>query len=184
MSLEMVMQESLATEFDEEMREKYEPRIRELNAMATEIALSGIKDEYSYVIIGLSKLTSLLLDCEQYDLSIGSQPTLVDRVIKVNKYTQNSYLDYHGIDRVVVGGLFLVAPIYLLPSSRVHQASKNRFHVVQNPEEFGLPSNKECNYGTIKPLTSGCYMALAKFEGNYINEIVTTARNYDYVFLK
>lgn len=174
------------TQFEESMRDKYEPRIKELNSMAEEIARSGIKDELGYLVTGLSKLTSMMLDCDQFDLEYDpdGEPILVDRVIKVNRYIKSVYLNLHGIDHVVIGGMFLTAPIYLLPAKKVNAACKNRYKSVMEPEKYGLPSNEECHYGTIKPLTNNLYMAIAKFPNNYINEIVNSVRNYDYVFLR
>lgn len=186
MSMAIALDNTLATDFEESMRSKYEPRIKELNSMAEEIARSGKKDEFGYLVVGLSKLTSMMLDCDQYDFDIdpNGEAVLVDRVIRINRYVNNSYLNFHGIDHVVIGGLFLTAPIYLLPGEKVKAASKNRYHSVMNPEEFGLPSEKVCHYGTIKPLTNNVYMAIAKFENNYVNEIVNSVRHYDYVFLR
>lgn len=186
MSLAMALENTVGTQFEESMRSKYEPRIKELNSMAEEIAKSGVKDEFGYLVTGLSKLTAMMLDCDQYDLDIDpdGEAVLVDRVIKVNRYIKSVYLNLHGIDHVVIGGLFLTAPIYLLPAKKVNAACKNRHHSVMDPEEHGLPSFEKCHYGTIKPLTSDVYMAIAKFSNNYINEIVNSVRNYDYVFLR
>lgn len=169
-----------------DLRSLFEPRIQQLNAMAEEIIASKTKDEYGYLVTGISKLTSMMLDCEQYDVNIDpdGEAVLVDRVVKVNRYIQNSYLDLHGIDRAVVGGLFMAVPVYLLPANKVKQATKNRYKSIINPEEFGLPSNDLVNYCTFKPISTTAYMALAKFEGSYVNEIITTARNYDYVYIK
>lgn len=186
MSIAAMMENVVGTQFTESVRSKYEMQVKELNERAVAIANSGLKDEFGYLVTGLSKLTSMMLDCEQYDLDIDpdGEAVLVDRVIKVNRYIKSIYLNLHGIDHVVIGGMFCVAPIYLLPANKVKAASKNRHHCVTNPTEFGLPSESECHYGTIKPLTNNVYIAIAKFNNNYINEIVSSVRNYDYVFLR
>lgn len=170
----------------QDLRGLFEPRIKQLNAIAEELIASKSKDEYGYLVTGISKLTSMMLDCEQYDVNIDpdGEAVLVDRVVRVNRYIQNSYLDLHGIDRAVAGGLFIVVPIYLLPAHKVQKAMKNRYKSIINPEDFGLPGNDIVNYCTFKSVSTTAYMALAKFEGNYANEIITTARNYDYVYIK
>ena len=169
-----------------DLRGLFEPRIQQLNAIAEEIIASKTKDEYGYLVTGISKLTSMMLDCEQYDVNIDpdGEAMLVDRVVKVNRYIQNVYLDLHGIDRALVGGLFIAVPVYLLPAHKVEKAMKNRYKSIINPEEFGLPGNDVVNYCTLKPISTTAYMALAKFEGSYANEIITTAKNYDYVYIK
>ena len=186
MSTAIALDSALTTEFKESMKNSYEPKIKELNSLAEEIAKSGKKDEFGYLVVGVSKLTSMMLDCEQYDLDIDpdGEAVLVDRVIRINRYVNNTYLNFHGIDHVVIGGLFLTAPIYLLPAKKIKAASKNRYHAVMHPEDFGLPSEKFCHYGTIKQLNNNVYMAIAKFENNYVNEIVNSVRHYDYVFLR
>lgn len=186
MSLAATMIQSVVqTQYVESVKEKYEEQIKELNSQCEEIAKSGHKDEFGYLIAGISKLTSMMLDCEQYDVSIDpdGEPILVDRVIKVNRYVNSTYLNLHGIDHVVLSGMFLVAPIYLLPANKVNAACKNRHHSVMNPTEYGLPNEQECHYGTIKQLNYNTYIALAKFKNNYINEIVNSVRGYDYVSL-
>lgn len=169
-----------------DLRGLFEPRIQQLNAIAEEIIASKMKDEYGYLVTGISKLTSMMLDCEQYDVNIDpdGEAMLVDRVVKVNRYIQNVYLDLQGIDRALVGGLFIAVPVYLLPAHKVEKAMKNRYKSIINPEEFGLPGNDVVNYCTLKPISTTAYMALAKFEGSYANEIITTAKNYDYVYIK
>ena len=169
-----------------DLRGLFEPRIQQLNAIAEEIIASKTKDEYGYLVTGISKLTSMILDCEQYDVNIDpdGEAMLVDRVVKVNRYIQNVYLDLHGIDRALVGGLFIAVPVYLLPAHKVEKAMKKRYKSIINPEEFGLPGNDVVNYCTFKPISTTAYMALAKFEGSYANEIITTAKNYDYVYIK
>lgn len=170
----------------EDLRQLFEPRIKKLNSIAEEIASGNVKDEYGYLVTGISKLTQMMLDCEQYNVDIDpdGEAVLTDRVVKVNRYIQNSFLDLHGVDRALVGGLFIAVPVYLLPSKKVNQAMKNRFNSVIDPENFGLPSTKLVDYCTFKPISTTAYMAVAKFENNYANEIITTARHYDYVYLK
>lgn len=187
MSIAAMMENVVGTQFVESVRGKYEAQVKELNEKAVEIANSGLKDEFGYLVTGLSKLTSMMLDCEQYDVDIDpdGEPVLVDRVIKVNRYIKSLYLNLHGIDHVVIGGMFCVAPVYLLPANKVKAASPNRRYLsILNPTEHGLPSERDCNYGTIKQLTNNAYIAIAKFDNNYINEIVNSVRNYDYVFLR
>ena len=170
----------------EDIRKAFEPRIQQLNAIAEELIATNTKDEYGYLVTGISKLTSMMLDCEQYNTEIDpdGEAILTERVVKVNRYIKNVFLDLHGVDRTVVGGLFIAVPVYLLPANKVNKAIKNRYKSVINPEEYGLPSEEVCNYCTFKPISATAYMAVAKFEGNNANELITTARNYDYVYLK
>ena len=60
MSMAIALDSTLTTDFEESMRSKYEPKIKELNSMAEEIARSGKKDEFGYLVVGLSKLTSMI----------------------------------------------------------------------------------------------------------------------------
>lgn len=170
----------------QDLKGLFEPRIKQLNAIAEDIASGQVKDDYGYLVTGISKLTQMMLDCEQYNTEIDpdGEAVLVDRVVKVNRYIQNTWLDYHGVNRALVGGLFIAVLVYLLPSHKVEKAIKNRFKSIVEPEEFGLPSEKLVDYCTFKPISTSAYMAVAKFEGNYANEIITTSRNYDYVYLK
>ena len=168
-----------------DLRSLFEPRIKELNAIATEIAKSETKDEYGYLVTGISKLTSMMLDCEQYliDIDPDGDAILVDRVVKVNRYINNNYLRLHGIDNVVVAGLYIAVPMYLLPANKVKKATRNRWKSIMNPEEFGLPSTELADYGTFKPMSASAYTVMAKFPGNYANEIINMARHYDHIFL-
>lgn len=176
----------VGAEYSDYMKHECETRIKELNAMAEEIAKSGEKGEFDYLVSGLSKLTSMMVDCDQFDLDIDPEgdAVLVDRVIKINRYVEKFYLDFHGIDHVNVGGLFLVAPIYLIPIKRYKAYSRKRRGVVKKLEDYGLPTEKECQYGSMKAINGKLYMALARFNNNLLNEVVTSIRHYDYVFLR
>lgn len=172
-----------------DMKALFEPRIKELNALAEEIAQKSRiekKDDFGYLVPGISKLTTMMLDCEQYNVDIDpeGEAVLVDRVVKVNRYADRISLEMHGVDHVVCTALFVAVPMYLLPASKVDKATKNRFRNVIHPEEFGLPGTDVVDYGTIKQLSATAYTAMAKFPGSYANELITTARNYDHVYLK
>jgi hypothetical protein len=169
-----------------DLRSLFEPKIKELNEIANEISNSKEKDKLGYVVTGISKLTSMMLDCEQFDTNMepDEEAYLTEKVVKVNRYVNNKMLDYHGVDRVVVGGMFMTVPVYFLPAKKLEKAIKNKFRSVLDPEKFGLPGTDVVDYATYKYVSPTVYMALAKFEGNYANELITTARNYDYVYLK
>lgn len=171
-------------EKNQDLRSYFEPRIKELTKLSAEIAEKDTKGEYDYMVSDLAKLMRMMNDCEQYITRIDpdGEPILVDRVIRVNRYIKGYLLDMHGIDHTVVGGLFIEAPIYLLPKNKVEKALVGKkVKSILDPESCGLPSFSEADYGTIKLLSGSCYMALAKFPGNYVNEIVSSIRHYDYV---
>lgn len=157
-----------------------------LRMQAEDFLKSGQKkDDSFYLSSSLSKLISWMVECDQNDTEIDQDGSaiLTDRVIKIRRYINSTYLTLHGIDKVLIGGLYVVAPVYILPSKKVNKACKNRWKSVRNPEENGLPSNQVCDYATLKPLTSDCYIALAKFDNNYINQIVNSSKSYEYIFL-
>lgn len=169
-----------------EIKSKYVPKIQKLNQLAGEIIKSGSKDKLGYLIPGMAKLTSMMVDCDQYmvDIDPDGEAVLVDRVVKINRYVQNLFLDMHGVDHVLMGGLFITVPVYLLPAHKVDAAINNRYKSILEPEKFGLPGNDLVNYCTYKPISPTAYMAVAKFDGNYANEVILTAKNYDYIYLK
>ena len=169
-----------------ELRKVYEPRIQELNRLAKEIAESKEKVKDGYLVSGISKLTSMMLDCEQYETEIDpdGEAVLVDRVVKIRRYSNKEELVRHGVDSVMVAGLYVRVPLYLLPANKVKKACRNRFRTVLNPEEFGLPGHDIADYGTFREYSATAYSVVAKFHGSYANDLIRTAREYEHIFLK
>ena len=91
----------------------------------------------------------------------------------------------HNIRYAKIGGLFVTLPCFILPANKIKAASKNRNKAVMNPEEFGLPSSKQANYGTLKAINSVCYICLPRFEGFRIFEDwIFTSKHIDYIYAK
>lgn len=135
-----------------------------------------------YISIELDKLQEMLRDCEQYS-NVSKRietPILVDSVIMLKKYIPNYLLDINGIDRTVLNGIYVKAPVYLLPYDSVEKC-KTRYGV-NNPELYGLPSHEQADYNTIQEIFTVGYVVLAKFKGNYLNEVLTTPSSYKYFF--
>lgn len=162
---------------------KPEERVQALNDLAIETYENGKDDKLSFLIPGVAKLDSMLLDCEQFDdIDSDGEAVLVERVVRVKRFVSRDELNWKGLDYVSAAGLYIVVPMYLLPAKKVRRAmNKRRGGWIQNPVAHGLPSLDEVDYATLKPLSGTCYTALAKMGDGYINGIISTARNYDNV---
>lgn len=162
---------------------KLEERVTVLNNLAVETYEEGKDDKLSFLIPALAKLDSMILDCNQFDeIDSDGNAVLVERVIRIKRFVRKEYLDKKGIDYVSAAGLYIVVPVYLLPAKKIRRAmNKKRGGWIPNPEEYGLPSTEEVDYATLKPLSGTCYTALAKMSDDYINSLVSTAKNYDNV---
>ena len=126
-----------------------------------------------------------MVECNQSNISYGDESVLVDRVVRCHRYIPNYIVDnIHGATKVVVTGLFLVVPMYILPADRIKKARKNRQKALFNPEEFGLPGFDKVCYGTLRELSPDSYSAIAKIPDCWINEYITLSRHYEYVYLK
>lgn len=166
---------------NEELRSKIQPRIKQFTKLVEEIRIHDENNEYTYLTYGMSKLFRMMEDCEQYNTEIDpdGDAVLVDKVIRIYRYIPNYLLDMHAITHVVVDGLYIEAPVYLLPSNKCDKAFVKRYKSILDPVAFGLPDNDVVDYSTIKPFSSSAYIALAKFNGNYLNEVIKRVSNYD-----
>lgn len=162
---------------------KPEERVQALNDLAIETYENGKDDKLSFLIPGVAKLDSMLLDCEQFDdIDSDGEAVLVERVVRVKRFVSRDELNWKGLDYVSAAGLYIVVPMYLLPAKKVRKAMiKRRGGWIQDPVAHGLPSSDEVDYATLKPLSGTCYTAIAKIGDGYINGIISTARNYDNV---
>ena len=168
---------------EEQAKLEIQAIIDQLNSEVQDIIDSGEKERLDYLLPGLAKVNSMMLDSDQFimDVDPDSEGVLVERLVKIRRYANKAELEYYGIDFVLSAGFFVVVPMYLLPAKKVRKAMRNRWRGVLYPEKFGLPSNELVDYATIKPLSATTYTAVAKFKGSYANNLITTARHYDNV---
>ena len=157
-----------------------------------------------YYAKSLVELYTKMLENKQYDMTMdlesGKNYKRCKRVLKVKRFIPNHLLDYHGVDRMVIGGLYIVADVYLLPASSLRKCiSASKRKAIINPEAFGLPSPRLVNYGTIQHVNSDVCVAFAKSQLNtampelgptdidnqllFLNSWIKVASQYEYVNL-
>ena len=161
-------------------------KIEELNKLAVETYEKGEDDNLSYLITAIAKIDSMLLDCDQFsEIDPNGDAVLVERTIRIRRFVNKADLDMSGIDYVHAAGLYIVAPVYLLPASKIRKAqNKKRGGCIFDPVAYGLPSNDEVDYATLKPLSATSYTAIAKIDdGGLMGSLVSTASHYENVEL-
>ena len=148
------------------------------------------KDEFGYMAPNLAKLTRMLAECEQYDLDIQGEPVMVDRIFRTNRVVPKWIMETERVNYVMLGGVFVQLPCYLLPADRVNEAWKHmpgrrtKFASVINPEKYGLPGDDKVNYGTLQYIGEGCYVALAKIPISTTQSYLVSAKHITYVVTK
>lgn len=143
------------------------------------------KDEFGYIVPSLQKLIEMMDECEQYDLTLpeGVNSVFTTRVFKCDRYIPDYILSMFNVRQTKIGGLFLELPCWILSAEQVDLASDNRYKVIESPETYGLPSNNQANYATLKSITPDCYIVLAKLEGfNITRDWIYTSRQIEYIY--
>lgn len=137
-------------------------------------------EESDYVINSIYSIYEKLIDHDQFsDMSV-SAPTISDKLIRCYRYIP--YYEMGDAERVVLGGLFVVAKVCLLPASMVDECtSSNRWGAYLHPEKFGLPSTNEVDYRTIRSVNPETYSVLVKNE--WYNGWITHNYQYEVVIL-
>lgn len=163
----------------------YEEQIKYLNLNAASLAhdMPEGSVEEMYLSANLADLLSMMIDCGQDEVIEGSTVTLVDRVVKINKFIPKSVLYSSGVHYVFCSGLYITVPMYLLPHDRVEKSVHNRYNSVLSPEDYGLPSHDVADYSTIKSYDGDLYSVIPKLKNSYLKEFITSARNYTHVFM-
>lgn len=164
----------------------YEDQIKYLNLNAASLAHDmpeGYVEEM-YLSANLAELLSMMIDCGQNEgVENSTQVTLVDRVVRINKFIPKLVLHLSGVHYVLCSGLYITVPMYLLPHDKVEESMNNRYNSVLNPEDYGLPSHDLADYSTIKSYDGDLYSVIPKLKNSYLKEFITSAKNYTHVFM-
>ena len=161
---------------DQKLREKYVNKLNELE----EIINSAEEGTIDYVIDSMYQIYKALIENNQFIGYVPEKPEFAKKVIRSHRYIPSGYLDYKGVDRIVFGGAYVLAEICLLPKEMVDKATDSR-GAIMDPEAYGLPSEKEVNYGTRKIVNDHLVVAIKR--GGWEEEEFTRVHQYDYVTL-
>jgi len=157
---------------------RWEEVIKKAQAQVEEFEQSGKKDSSFYVVPALAQLLEKAMEIGQYDTKT-SEVRKVRRVLKINRYIPRFMIDYHGAESVFLEGLYMVVEGYLIPTERYKEYVKG-WKTGAKPEDFGLPSESEVLYTTIKEIDTGTCFALCR---SWLTEIVRAPHHWSYLHL-
>jgi len=160
----------------EEIKQTYEDKLVSLREILEQ------SENSDYILNGLCKLYESLLENDQFYGEVVSEPKIVKRMIKSNRYIPNYVLDYWEANRLVLGGLYIMVDLYVFPTSMIRaNMKKNRHSGIVHPEEDGLLPDSEVNYGTTKIINDTYSVAIKR--GSFIDDYIRYASQYEYVTL-
>lgn len=135
-----------------------------------------------YMITSLLRMYSMMTEVGQYsDHFNSSEIRKVKRLIRCKRYIPNYTLDVHKADRVIIGGLYMIADVYVFPTKLLQDNMKKHKGGISHPEEDGLPPESMVNYGTSR-IIGDFSVALSK--DSWVNEWITRTSQYEYVNLQ
>ena len=139
-------------------------------------------EDKDYVTSCMYEIYSELIDNNQFSDEVVTAPVIEEKLIRCHRYIPSFYLDYYGIKKVVIGGLFVKTKICVMPTSLITACMKsNRLGAIIDPECFGLPSSKEVDYGTLRIVNNNIATAIAR--GTHISDWIDRNYQYEYVTL-
>jgi len=138
-------------------------------------------EECDYVLRSLHRMYEMMVDHGQY-LDGIRDPKIVKakRVIKCNRYIPNYVLDIYEAERVILGGLYVLADVYVLPTDIIRKNMRRNRNCIRFPEVDGLPPESEVYYGTTKQLG---HFSIALAKSSWLTDWITYSSQYDYVRL-
>lgn len=157
-------------------REAYAEKVAQLRAI-----IDDPDSNADYIVKSICKMYEILLENDQFDDEEIDHPYIAKRLIKCNRYIPNYILSVNNMESVVLGGLYLVADVCIMPTSMVRESRKNRYNSVVDPEMYGLMPGSIVNYGSIKEVNSNISVALLR--DGWLYDWVSLASQYDYVTL-
>lgn len=141
-----------------------------------------LTDNLSYVYTNLNRLKELTDECKQYDYNFEDCQE-VEKMVRVNRYMNKTFMNLYNLDYVFLCGLYLKVKVYIFGNHSLDKALKKcKYGAIDHPEEFGLPSNDKVNYGTLKEIAPGTYMALSKSNTEYVQELILRPLHYEFLF--
>ena len=145
-----------------------------------------LKKQYSFLSMGVSRLIEWIIDSNQLELNDPcDEVKLTTKVVKFHGYVDKAQTDREGVDLLFCGGIFLKAPVYILPADKVNKIWEYRYGCINQSkvEEVGLPPASKANYGTIRQYDQHKYLVIAK-DNSYVSEMIYTASRYEIVYIQ
>lgn len=131
-----------------------------------------------YMIESVYRIYKSLIEHDQFaDFKID-EPITAKKIIRCYRYVENYVLDLKGVQRIVIGGLFVEADLYMIPAEMMKKIRKKDY--LSHPELYGLLPTSEVNYGTLKEVYG---MAVALMKNSWTDGIIQYSSQYDYVTL-
>lgn len=137
------------------------------------------KDSSFYVVPALVEVLARMIALDNKTTE-SDEVKEVTRLLKVNRYISNNELKFREADTVFLEGLYMVVEGYMLPTELVKQAwdlKKNRYPM---PEKYGLPSDKEVHYATMKEISEGTCFVVKR---SWLNKYVNRPKHWKYVYM-
>lgn len=161
------------------IREEYKNRLAKIN----EILESSEGSEDDYVVDSVCQIYKALIENDQFSDVTVDRPTYASKLIRCYRYIPNVILDLKGVKRILIGGMYTMAEVCLIPKELLDKATHGNaaYGRIENPEMYGLPSFSEVNYATRKILNN--HLAVVLKKGTWTDDEVWTASQYDYVTL-
>lgn len=151
--------------------------VKKLNELKVAIEKADTSD---YLINATYSIYKMLIDNNQFSDEKIDSPVVAKKLIKCHRYVDNYILTVYNVDRILIGGLFVMADVYLIPNSILKEVyKKDRYF--SHPENFGLLSNDKVNYGTIKKVNEN--MSVAIMRNSWTDGIINYSSQYEYVSL-
>lgn len=132
-----------------------------------------------YMTESVYRIYKSLIEHEQFSDFRIDEPICAKKLVRCYKYVENYVLDLKGVQRIVIGGLFVEADLYMIPIEMLRKIRKKDYYL-SHPEMYGLLPSTEVNYGTLKEVNG---MAVALMKNSWTDGIIQYASQYDYVTL-
>lgn len=137
---------------------------------------------------GVLDIYSTLLELEQWkdDLEEDQQFKMATRLVKIKRYLPKDILFIKNPKTHVLCGLFMEVQVCIMRRDGFRTQGTGRNYTLippMHPEEYGLPSHSEVDYGTCREILGNRIIALSKVgEGlEWLKDYVNRASQWDYI---
>ena len=166
-----------------QMLQKYQKIFSELTELINDLKAEDCLNILDDCTKSTYLLYKELISRKQHVDEIVTQPIRTSRVIKCKRVIPKQVVDTNSELRVVMGGVYVISDVYLLPMNLLEMATKEDpvLDAVDNPETYGLPSDSLVMYSTRRRVSQNLVVALPK--GTWLDEYLITASHYEYPYL-
>lgn len=140
------------------------------------------EDSEFYIYPALSQVVRSMLNCDQFINSVD-EPTKVRRLVKLHCMIPTCEYDRHKWNYIFLSGIYVETEAWLLPSKIVDKCwgdALSRITVGMTPEKYGLPSESEVMYTTLRKVSTDTYMAFGR---SWLTDYVNRPHQWEYVYI-